>query len=227
MIVEDSLSSNGPPIQHLQAHQMHFILGAKEQDHTHLFAQIEQAQAAGQTHTLELSDAQGNQARYRWVCELALNASHPELLVNVLEYWQTTPAGKTTHWTWVTDLTLNPQTVPTIMRAGRARWKVENETFNTLKNQGYHWEHNFGHGDQFLSALFATLMMLAFRVDQLLQLASPLFQDLWHKLGSKRMLWQRIRALFFDLPFCSMTQVYQALLYGYRVETLVIFDDTG
>ena len=32
------------------------------------------------------------------------------------------------------------------MRGGRARWKIENETFNTLKNQGYHFEHNYGHG---------------------------------------------------------------------------------
>ena len=227
VIVEDGLSSNGPHIQHLQAHQMHFILGAKESDHAHLFAQIGQAVTNTQAHTLQHSGAKGSQACYRWVCDLALNASYPELLVNVVQYWETTPEGKTTHWTWVTDLSLTTLTVPAIMHAGRARWKVENETFNSLKNQGYHFEHNFGHGDQFLSALFATLMILVFLVDQLLQLASPLFQDLWHKLGSKHMLWQRIRALFFDLPLLSMTQLYQALLYGYRVQSFVVFDDTG
>jgi hypothetical protein len=113
------------------------------------------------------------------------------------------------------------------MRAGRARWKVENETFNTLKNQGYQFEHNFGHGQQFLSALFATLMMLAFFVDQLQQFGCKLFQAVWHKLGSKQHLWERIRALFFDLPFLSMTQLYQALLYGYRIEGLIILHDTG
>jgi hypothetical protein len=127
----------------------------------------------------------------------------------------------------VTDLTLTHQSVERIMRAGRARWKVENETFNTLKNQGYHFEHNFGHGRQFLSSIFATLMMLAFFVDQLQQLGSELFQAVWHKLGSKKQLWERIRALFFDLPFHSMTQLYQALLYGYRVERLIILNDTG
>ena len=36
----------------------------------------------------------------------------------------------------------------------RARWKIENETFNTLKNQGYHFEHNYGHGEQHLSVVF-------------------------------------------------------------------------
>jgi hypothetical protein len=28
-----------------------------------------------------------------------------------------------------------------MVRGARARWKIENETFNTLKNQGYHIEH--------------------------------------------------------------------------------------
>ena len=45
-----------------------------------------------------------------------------------------------------------------VMRGARARWKIENETFNTLKNQGYHFEHNFGHGYRHLSTVFAHLM---------------------------------------------------------------------
>ena len=57
------------------------------------------------------------------------------------------------------------QNVAAIMRAGRASWKVENETFNTLKNQGYHFEHNFGHGEKHLATVFANLMMLAFLID--------------------------------------------------------------
>ncbi len=42
----------------------------------------------------------------------------------------------------------------TIMRGGRARWKIENETFNTLKNQGYHFKHNFGLGKKHLAEAF-------------------------------------------------------------------------
>jgi len=41
-----------------------------------------------------------------------------------------------------------------IMRGGRARWKIENETFNTLKNQGYNFEHNYGLGKKNLSVVF-------------------------------------------------------------------------
>ena len=35
-------------------------------------------------------------------------------------------------------------------------------TFNTLKNQGYNFEHNYGLGQKYLSIVFVKLMMLAF-----------------------------------------------------------------
>ena len=64
-----------------------------------------------------------------------------------------------------------------LMRAGRARWKIENETFNTLKNQGYCFEHNFVHGKKNLSTVFAFLMMLAFLIDQIQQRCCKLFRQ--------------------------------------------------
>lgn len=226
VMVEDALSSNGPHIKLLQEHNIRFILGVKEKEHRHLFAQIEERVSQGKHKEFRAKGLKGKRGRYRWVTQLSLNASHPDILVNVLEYWERDASGKVTHWAWITDLTLNRKSVKRIMRAGRARWKIENETFNTLKNQGYHLEHNFGHGEQYLSSTFATLMLLAFLVDQLQQLGCQLFQAVWHKMGSKRHLWERIRALFFDLPFNSMKELFEALLYGYRIERVVILYDT-
>ena len=88
--------------------------------------------------------------------------------------------------------------------------------FNTLKNQGYNFEHNYGHGEQNLSVVFAMLMMLAFLVDQTQQRCCALFQAVWTKLGSKRMLWERIRALFYDYALESMRELLEALLYGLK-----------
>ncbi len=118
------------------------------------------------------------------------------------------------------------------MRDGRARWKIENDTFNTLKNQGYHFEHHFGHGENNLSVVFATLMVLAFAVDQAQQLACPLFQAAWRKKRSKRSLWEAMYSLFSWLEFSSMADIFQALLYGFKKieDKLVImeyFGDTG
>src|SRR4030095_3972046 len=131
------------------------------------------------------------------------------------------------HFSWVTDLRVNKRNVSTLMRGGRARWKIENETFNTLKNQGYNFEHNYGHGQQHLSVVFATVMMLAFLVDQTQQLCCALFQAVWAKLGSKRLLWERMRALFYDYAFASMRHLLEALLYGLKKPSpSLVFDSS-
>jgi hypothetical protein len=53
-------------------------------------------------------------------------------------------------------------TIAELAACGRARWKIENETFNVLKTNGYNLEHNFGHGKQTLASVFLTLSLLAF-----------------------------------------------------------------
>jgi len=82
------------------------------------------------------------------------------------------------------------------MRGARARWKIENETFNTLKNQGYHFEHNFGHGHQHLSTVLMHLMMLAFFIDQIQQRCCRLFQAAVTAARSKTRFWQKLRTRF-------------------------------
>jgi hypothetical protein len=143
-----------------------------------------------------------------------------------LEYWEITPT-ETKHFSWVTDFTVTKENAYTLMRGGRARWKVENETFNTLKNQGYHFEHNYGLGKKNLSVVFVMLMMLAFLVDQTQQISCPLFRGVWDKLGSKRELWERMRSLFMDFAFKSMRMLYEALLYGIKFQPPIILYDTS
>ncbi len=110
------------------------------------------------------------------------------------------------------------------MRGARARWKIENETFNTMKNQGYHLEHNYGHGEQNLSVVLALLMMLAFLVDQTQQLCCPLFQAAWHKLGTKRHLWEEIRNCFRMFRLRSMEELLTALVRGIQPQEPVLLN---
>ena len=112
-------------------------------------------------------------------------------------------------------------------QGGRCRWKIENETFNTLKNQGYHYEHNYGHGQKNLSVVFSMLMMLAFLVDQVQQLACPLFQTVLKKVGSKRVLWERLRSHFWHFTFQSIQHLYQVMLYDLAKEVPAPKLDTG
>ena len=104
------------------------------------------------------------------------------------------------------------------MRGGRARWKIENETFNTLKNQGYGFGHNYGLGKNNLSTVFVLLMMLAFLVDQALQLCCGLFNAVWTKVESKRQLSEDIRSMFRFFNVDSMESLYQAILSDIKVQ---------
>jgi hypothetical protein len=219
-ITEDALSPNAPHIRELQKHGFHYILGVKEGDHEYLFEQVSLARQAGRTTEYEQREG-GVVHRFSFVNQVALNKSNPDLLVNFVEYWEISK-GKNRHFSWVTDFTISKLNVFWIMRGGRARWKVENETFNTLKNQGYHFEHNFGHGQKNLSVVFAVLMMLAFLVDQVQQLACQLFQAVLAKKGSKIRLWEQMRALFNTLQFASMEQLFRAMLYGYKAQVTIL-----
>jgi hypothetical protein len=227
IITEDSLSSNAPHIETLHAHGLHYILGVKEGDHPYLFQQVQAAEHAGRVTSYERHDrAIGIVHRFRFVNDLPLNASHPDLRINFIEYWEI-GATKVQHWSWVTDLRVSQRNVYQLMRGGRARWKIENETFNTLKNQGYHFEHNYGHGEQHLSVVFAMLMMLAFLVDQAQQLCCALFQAVWAKLGSKRLLWERMRAVFYTYALTSMRQLFEALFYGLKKPAPILGVDSA
>jgi hypothetical protein len=218
IVIEDGLASNGPHVRDLLDNGMHFILGVKPGDHAFLFEQVEALRRRG--HSPKLSRKDGDvTAEVSWVYSVPLNESNPDLRVDFLEYNEYDADGKRLkHFTWITDLHITLRNAWLFARGGRARWKIENETFNTLKNQGYHYEHNFGHGKKNLSVVFAMLMMLAFLVDQVQQLCCPLFQAVWKKMGTKRALWDNVRSHFRHFRIHSMRQLYEAILYDLAKE---------
>jgi hypothetical protein len=65
------------------------------------------------------------------------------------------------------------QNVAEIVACGRTRWKIENEGFNVMKNYGYEFEHNSGHGKRFLAMMLASLNLLAFAGHTVLELLEP------------------------------------------------------
>jgi hypothetical protein len=227
IITEDALSSHAPHIETLHDYGCHYILGVKGGDHASLFQQVQAAEEAGRVTYYERHDrATGVMHRFRFVNNVPLNASRADVRVNFIEYWES-GQNQVQHFSWVTDLRVSKCNVYKLMRGGRARWKIENETFNTLKNQGYNFAHNYGHGAQHLSVVFATVMMRAFLVDQTQQLCCALFQAVWAKLGSKRLLWERMRALFYDDAFAAMRQLFEALWYGFKKSSPIVAIDSS
>ncbi|HHZ97315.1 MAG TPA: transposase [Flavobacteriales bacterium] len=195
IVVEDALSSNGPHIKDLMQHNMNFILGAKPGDHRFIFKKYDEAKENGTL--VEIKEDESNIKRsYSFVNNLPLNELNQDLKVNLLCV-EETKKGKTTRFSWVSDILITKKNVMQLMQGGRARWKIENETFNTLKNKGYNFEHNFGHGKQHLSTNFAQLMMLAFCVDQLQEIGCPIFNAMKLHYGNTRyLIWEKIRSIF-------------------------------
>jgi len=228
IVVEDGLSSNAPHIRDLQNHNMHFILGAKCGDHPLLFHLLEEAIKNGDAQEHCIMDPANPKIThvFRFLNDVPLNQSNLDCKVNFINYYQHTEGKKTIHFSWVTDFTVTEDNLYQLMRGGRARWKIENETFNTLKNQGYHFEHNYGLGKQHLSENFVMLMMLAFLVDQTQQLTSELFRNVWKKVKTKRALWENVRTLFNSHDLDSMEMIYAAIYHGYhRSRPKIRYDD--
>jgi len=214
IVVEDGLASNAPHVRELIDLKMHFILGVKPGDHQFLFERVHAAYEEDRVTTWSWTNEKGVKCALAFFNGVPLNEANQDLRVNFLQYEEYAPDGhRQVYFTWITDFEITRQNAPHLARGGRARWKIENETFNTLKNQGYHFEHNYGHGKQYLSVVFAMLMMLAFLVDQVQQLCCPLFQAVWHKLGSKRALWDNLRSHFRHFVFTSMRHLYEVILH--------------
>jgi hypothetical protein len=226
ILTEDALSSNAPHIQELQRHDLRYILGAKPKDHEYLFELVDKAVDSGQITEFQLPDPQqpGVHHCFRFLNDVPLNkCSQDSLHINFLEYWQTDSDGNVKRrFSWVTDLEITEKNAYDLMRAGRARWRIENETFNTLKNQGYNLEHNYGLGKKHLSAVFVHLMMLAFLVDQVQQLCCPLFQAARAKCRCKSSLWEKIRALFKTFVARSMEEILHCIANGMPKQKLEI-----
>ena len=217
IVVEDALSSNAPHIRDLRAAGCLFILGVKEADHEYLFKQFYQRLDAAGVEEVETVDADtGVIHSYLFVNGLTLNESNQDVQVNFLKYLEIDAAGQEHEWAWVVEMELTKANVPWVMRGGRARWRIENETYNTLKNQGYHFEHNYGHGYQNLCTVFALLMMLAFLIDQVQQKCNALFRAARKKKGPKCALWEAMRNLFAEFEVSSMRQIYEAIAFGHE-----------
>ncbi len=229
IINEDALSPNAPHIRDLIKHELRFILGVKPGDHEFLFTEIDKAASEDRTTQFGFDDPKNpNISHYfRFLNGVPLNESNRDILINVLEYWELKADEEPHPYSWITDFTITRENAFTLMRGGRARWKIENETFNTLKNQGYNFEHNYGLGEKYLSVNFILLMMLAFLVDQAQQLTCALFRSVWKRLGTKKSLWENVRAIFTTLEVDSMEMIYKLILYGYEKPSAALFTDTS
>ncbi len=200
-------SQPGAHLSLLDNLKLQYIVGVKPGDHEFLFDWIKHAKA----RELVMNKDKVKHT-FRYVHDVPLNDEHFDYRVNVIEYWEEKANGKKQHFSWVTSFKITDENVFDLMRAARARWKIENETFNTLKNQGYNFQHNYGHGNNNLCSVMTMLMLLAFLIDQVQYLCCGLRKKLKEKLGPWYAVFENIRVVFRMIVWESWEQLYEMLI---------------
>ena len=140
------------------------------------------------------------------------------MLVNFCEIKTVREDGKQLYFnTFVTDHVISGANVIDMTIAGRSRWKIENENNNTLKTKGYHFEHNFGHGKKNLSAVLATLILLAFLFHTILEHFDQCYRLLRATLPTRKTFFDDIRALTRYICFDNWRQMLEFMLKGLEI----------
>lgn len=235
IVLADSLMSNAPQIIELQNHLLSYILSAKPGNHKDLYRDVENRERLGEVTVVTRKKWIGDQVRkkvtqtFRFVNGVSLARNYPEMKTNFLDYQEIiewtckgVPTQEVLHFSWITDIEIKKSNLEALMRGGRARWKIENETFNTLKNQGYNFEHNFGHGNKNLTTIFAYLMILAFFCDQIQSLCCNLFQTAQQLCIRRFRLWKYLREAYCTCHFENWTQLIISIIKSYQT-----FPDTS
>lgn len=215
----DALFANGPCIQQIKESKSHFIIGVKPKGNKSLFEwlkgiKLEEHEIKTPKETLQ----------FKFLNKVPLNDTHKELEVNFFECRIKNKKGEIKHFTWITDIPINRENIHQLSKGGRARWQIENETFNTLKNQGYHFEHNFGHGYKHLSNVFGNLMFLAFLIDQVQQSCCALYQAALKRAKSRIRFFKKIRSLFTEFYIDSWEETFAWISSGKRAK--LVFDSS-
>jgi len=165
-ILGDDLYCHQPYCQAIINQGIDFLLVCKPDSHSLLYEWVADFERIGHVQTLEITRWTGKKRlteSYRFVKQVPLRDSDDALHVNWCEVTIIDDAKKLIYRNaWATTHDITPQNVQIIVAAGRARWKIENENNNILKNHGYHFEHNYSHGNKHLANLLATLNLLAF-----------------------------------------------------------------
>ncbi len=219
----DDLYSRQPFCQVLKDKGLHFILVCKPDSHANLYETVDFLAAQGVLGIKVVRKWLGRYAEihtYRYANKLPLRGDQAALEVNWCELSIThEETGELLYKNaFATDFEVSDTTVEAIVRDGRARWKVENENNNVLKTKGYHLEHNFGHGHQYLASLLLSLNLLAFLFHTLLDLVDEQYRMIRQALGRRQTFFHDLDALLRYFIFQNWDDVFTFMFMGLELD---------
>jgi hypothetical protein len=219
-ILGDDLYSHEPFCRAVLDANLNFILVCKPTSHAITYEWVEFLERSGAVRTVVRTRWTGRQREtdtYRYAQTVPLRDHDDALMVNWCELTTTDEDGHILYQNaFVTPFAINDQNVVEIVAAGRSRWKIENENNNTLKTKGYHFEHNYGHGQQHLSAVLASLIILALLVHTVLEWMDDQYQLLRRKVPSRQQLFDDLRTLTRYLCFDSWDDLMAFMLDSFK-----------
>ena len=217
IILGDDLYATQPVCESILKQKLDFILVCKSDSHKVLYDFIANAPMQSVEIREKTGPNRGRLTRLRFINQVPLNGNEDALLVNWVGIEETDRNGKKGYMgAFVTSLEITVDNVAYIVQAGRARWKIENETFNILKNNGYHLEHNFGHGKKNLCNLFASLNLLAFNFHTLCNLLDEQYQSIQEKMGRRQTFFDELKVLTKYTLFSSWTELFEHILRSFK-----------
>jgi hypothetical protein len=221
-LLGDDLYAHQPFCRQVLLHNFHFFFTCKPASHPYLSQWVGALEPGRQLHSFKARvKGKGNRWEhhlYQWANGVPLTEGADALRVNWCQLTLTDAQGAVLYRnSFITDWTLSADNVAGLVAAGRARWKIENENNNVLKNRGYHLEHNFGHGKQHLASLLATMNLLAFGLHTLLELTDEDYRLIRATVGARRRFFQHLEALTTYLYFESWERLMDFMMQGLEI----------
>ncbi len=219
-LLGDDLFCHEPFCREVLDRGLNFILVCKPSSHATVADWLAFLRRSGGVRTLTQTRWNGRRRAidtYRYALDIPLRDGDGALLINWCELTTTDEQGQVLYRnSFATALPVTDATVVEIVAAGRSRWEIENENNNVLKTKGYHFEHNYGHGQQHLAALLASLIILAFLVHTVLEWMDDQYQLLRQKLPSRQRLFNDIRTLTSYLCFQTWEDLMTFMLTSFE-----------
>jgi len=222
-LLGDDLYSNQPFCELALQHGYNFIFVCKPDSPPKLYERLAFWQTNDGMAELESRHWNGRYpevTQYRYINNVLLRGGDDALSVQWFE--MTVVNAKTGeqlyHNSFITNHRVTAAIVAAVARAGRGRWKIENENNNVLKTKGYHMEHNFGHGKKYLSAFLLSLNLLAFLFHTVLEWSDDTYALLRRVLARRQTFFEDIRALTRYMVFDSWQHLLDFMLRGLELQ---------
>ena len=211
----DALFSCQPMAEAVLATGGDFLFVCKRDGHKTLYEYVDGA-PLDERAVIERRPGKRNLTyRYRWIEAVPLRDGKDAMDVNWLGVSILDANGKTTYdGAFATSLPLTADNVAEVAACARARWKIENESFNVLKNNGYNLAHNFGHGKKYLAQAFAAMNLLAFAFHTACDCLETLWQQAREAVGARARFFQDLHTITAYVLFPSWHSFMNTVVTG-------------